>query len=198
MAGTLAAARHLVAPSLRSLPAWPLAGAAASALALGALATQTSQLAVVRLAAVALAAGAALAVPDPSAPTVEAAPVGRAVRTVVRLAPLLAGWVAAWGAVLALAHPPATAALTAEALVLLLAAVAVALVAERRGYPPLAGVTAPLVLLGLGLLAPGPLGVLDGGSPPAAGAGLAVVGALAVVAAAASLVDPGGRLARRF
>ena len=108
---------------------------------------------------------------------------------------MLGGWVAAWLAVLALGRPPAGASLTAEALVLLLAALAVALVVERRGHPPLAGAVAPLALLGAGLLAPGPLGVLDAGAP-SVGAGLVAVGALAAAVVAASVADPGGRVRR--
>ena len=190
----LAAARRLARPALHSLPAAPLAVAAAAAGGLALLATQTAPTTPARFAAVALASGAALAVPDPSAPTVEAVPVARWLRVAVRLAPLLAGWFVVWAAVLACARPPDGLALTAEALVLLVAAVAVARVAEGRDGAGLAGAVTPLVLLGVGLLAPGPVGVLDGASP-SVGIGLVVVGAAALAAAAASVADPGGRRA---
>jgi len=98
MGAALAAAKASCAPSLRSLPVPPLAAAAATAVALGALAAQTAPVISVRLAAVVLAAGAALAIPDPAAPTVEAVPVPRWVRAVVRLAPLFGGWAVAWAA----------------------------------------------------------------------------------------------------
>ena len=184
-------ARRLARPALHSLPAGPLAVAAAAAGGFALLATQTAPTTPARFAAVGLAAGAALAVPDPSAPTVEAVPVARWLRVAVRLAPLLAGWAAVWIGVLACARPPDALALTAEALVLLLASVAVARVAEGRDGAGLAGAVTPLALLGAGLLAPAPLTAFQ--TVPALRPVLVAFAAAALVAMAISLADPGGR-----
>jgi hypothetical protein len=81
--------------------------------------------------------------------------------------------------------------LTAEAAVLLVSAVAVALLAERRGHPALAGAAAPLVLLGTGLLAPAPLSAFE--TVPALRPVLLAVTAAALAAIALSVADPGGR-----
>jgi hypothetical protein len=122
-------------------------------------------------------------VPDAAAAIVEPVPVSSRLRAAVRLAPVFGGWAIVWCTLVLAVAPRAAGGATLEAAALLVVAIAVALVFDGPGRQELAGPVAPLLVLGAGVIAPGPLSLFDGST-----AGVAPALAVLVVAALVTIV----------
>jgi hypothetical protein len=105
---------------------------------------------------------------------------------------VLGGWAIVWSALVLAVAPRTAGGATLEAAALLVVAIAAALVFDGPGRQELAGPVAPLLVLGAGLIAPGPLSLFGGstaGVPPA----LAALLVAALVTIVWQLRDPFAR-----